>query len=354
VSVELGIVEGYYGQPWSWRARQETVAHLAGHGFCFYIYAPKADAFLRKRWREDHPPEVVDQMRRLAARCGGLGVRFGVGLSPYELYQDFDSAAREALTRKLAGLDALGVKQLAILFDDMRGDTPDLAETQARIVSWIAEHSGAERFAICPTYYTDDPVLDRFFGERPPGYLETLGSRLDPGIDVFWTGEEVCSSQYSTGHLTRIAEALRRKPLLWDNYPVNDGPIMSQHLHLRGFTGRPASNGDLLAGHAINPALQPVLSRIPALTLAESYSLGDAYEYGAAFTRAAVEVLGASLAEQVARHLPLLQDRGFDRLGELVPQLREAYSAIDHPGAREIVAWLDGGFRFSNEMFDGA
>jgi hypothetical protein len=354
MSCELGIVEGYYGQPWSWRARQETVAHLAGHGFTFYIYAPKADTFLRRRWREEHPPAIVEPMRRLAARCGELGVRFGVGLSPYELYLDFDDGAREALTRKLAGFDALGVKQLAILFDDMRGDIPDLAKLQARIVHWIAEHSAAERFAVCPTYYTDDPVLDRYFGERPRDYLATLGALLDPGIDIFWTGEEVCSSQYSCGHLTRIAEILRRKPLLWDNYPVNDGPTMSQYLHLRGFTGRSASNADLLAGHAINPALQPVLSRIPALTLAESYSRGDAYEYGAAFSRAAVEVLGVTLAEQVGRHLPLLQDRGLDRLGEFVPQLRDAYAAIDHAGAREIIAWLDGDFRFSTDMFEGA
>ena len=354
MSAELGIVEGYYGQPWSWRARQETIAHLAGHGFGFFIYAPKADAFLRKRWREDHPPQTAEPMRRLAARCGELGVRFGVGLSPYELYLDFNDTARAFLTRKLASFDALGVKQLAILFDDMRGDTPDLAETQVRIVHWIAERSGAERFAVCPTYYTDDPVLDRHFGERPQDYLKTLGARLDPGIDVFWTGEEVCSLQYSRGHLTRISETLRRKPLLWDNYPVNDGPTMSQQLHLRGFTGRPASNGDLLAGHAINPALQPVLSRIPALTLAESYLRGDAYEYGAAFTHAAIEVLGVQLAEQLAVHLPLFQDRGLDRLGDLAPQLREAYAAIDHAGAREIVAWLDGDFRFSIDMFEGA
>jgi hypothetical protein len=354
LSVELGIVEGYYGRPWSWDARQETIACLAAHGFGFYLYAPKADPFLRKRWREDHPPEFADPLRRLAARCGQLGVRFGVGISPYELYLDFDGAARAALKRKLAGFDALGVKQLAILFDDMRGDVPDLADTQTRIVHWIAEHSGAERFAICPTYYTDDPVLDRFFGERPPNYLAALGSRLDRSVDVFWTGEDVCSARYSRGHLARVAETLGRRPLLWDNYPVNDGPVMSARLHLRAFTGRPASNGDLLAGHAINPALQPVLSRIPALTLVESYARGDAYEYGAAFTHAAVEVLGARLADQVAGHLPLLQDRGLDRLGELAPRLREAYAAIDHPGAREIVDWLDGHFRVSRDMFEGA
>ena len=38
-----------------------------------------------------------------------------------------------------------------------------------------------------------------------------------------------------------IGEAMRRKPFLWDNYPVNDGPRMSQFLHLRAFTGRGAA-----------------------------------------------------------------------------------------------------------------
>ena len=354
MSVQLGVVEGFYGPPWSWADRQDTIELLAGHGFGFYVYAPKADAFLRKRWREDHPAQAADHIRRLSARCGELGVTFGIGFSPYELYLDFDDAARETLTRKLSGFDAMGVKQLAILFDDMRGDISSLAETQTRIVHWMAEHSRAERFAVCPTYYTDDPALDRFFGERPPGYLETIGLRLDASIDVFWTGEQVCSPRFSPGHLARVAETLRRKPLLWDNYPVNDGPVMSRRLHLRGFTGRPASNADLLAGHAINPALQPVLSRIPAMTLAESYALGDAYDPGVAFTRAAVEVLGEQLAQQVERRLPLLQDRGLDALGEFVPQLRESFAAIDHPSAREIVAWLDGDFRFSPEMFEGA
>jgi hypothetical protein len=354
VSVELGLIEGYYGRPWSWRARQETVAHLAGHGYGFYIYAPKADGFLRKRWREDHPPDIAEPLRRLAARCGELGVRFGVGLSPFEIYRDFDDRARASLARKLAALDALGARQLAILFDDMRGDIADLAEIQTRIVHWIAERSGAERISVCPTYYTDDPVLDRFFGARPPGYIERLGAGLDPAIDIFWTGEEVCSSEYGRGYLARVGERLGRKPILWDNYPVNDGPVRSQYLHLRAFTGRPAHLADVIAGHAVNPALQPVLTRVPALTLSESYRVGDAYEYRAAFARAATEVLGMDLAARVDRHLSLLQDRGLDRLGDIACRLREEYADIDHPGAREIVAWLDGADRFSPDMFEGA
>jgi hypothetical protein len=44
----------------------------------------------------------------------------------------------------------------------------------------------------------------------------------------------------------------------------------------------------------------------------------------------------------VRRDLLALQDRGLDRLGPRIEALRERYAAFDHPGAREIVAWLDG------------
>jgi hyaluronoglucosaminidase len=352
MTVELGIIEGYYGAPWSWAMRQEQARFLAGHGYGFYIYAPKADPFLRRRWREDHPAAEADALRRMAACCAEIGVRFGVGLSPFEIYRDFNAEAQAALARKLAFLDDIGVEYLGILFDDMRGDLPGLAETQIRILHWIAERSKARRLIVCPTYYSDDLGLDLAFGRRPEGYVEQIGAGLDPAIDIFWTGEEVCSPEYTPGHLARVTEQLRRKPFLWDNYPVNDGPRMSPHLHLRAFTGRRASIAPHLAAHAVNPALQPVLSRIPALTLAESYRLGDDYQYGAAFQRAATQVLGEGLCRAVQRHLSLLQDVGLDKLGDTAALLRARYSQIDHPGAREITAWLDGAYAITREMLE--
>jgi len=354
MTVELGIIEGYYGRPWSWAERAETIAFLAPHGYRFFLYAPKADPYLRRRWREEHPDAAADELRTLSARCRDLGVRFGVGLSPFEIYRNFDSDAKEALARKLAWLDAVGVQDLAILFDDMRGDLLDLAKTQTEIMHWIAQRTAASRLIVCPTYYSDDPVLDRAFGQRPVGYLEDIGAGLDPSIEVFWTGEEVCSREFSPGGLRRVAEKLRRKPFLWDNYPVNDGPRMSPFLHLRGFTGRPAAIAPHVSAHAINPALQAVLSSIPALTLADSYRLGEDYAYGEAFARACVEVLGSDLARLVQRHLGYFQDLGRDRLGDAASRLRDRYAGIDHAGAREILAWLDGDYAVTRDMMEGA
>jgi hyaluronoglucosaminidase len=350
VTPELGLIEGFFGRPWAWADRHEAVRFLAPHGFSFYLYAPKADPYLRRRWQAPHPAEEVEALAAFSATCRAEGVRLGIGLSPYQLHLDPGSGRQDRLGARVAQLDAAGIDDLALLFDDMRGDVPDLAERQAAIVGFAAERTSATRILCCPSYYSDDPILDAAFGARPPLYLEELGRLLDPAIAILWTGEEVVSRQYSPGHLDRVAQAIGRRPFLWDNYPVNDGPLMSQHLHLRAFTGRPAAIGEHIAGHGINLASQPLLSRIPALTLAESYARGEGYEYRAAFERAASSVLGPDLAERVGRDLIVLQDRGLDRLGDRRAALRETYAGFDHPGAREILAWLDGAWQVTGEL----
>lgn len=348
---QLGVIEGYYGTPWSWRERVETVEFLQPYGYSFFIYAPKFDSFLRERWSEEHPRPEMDEMAQFSVRCRKLGVRLGVGLSPLNIFRAFGTAEKEKLKRKIAMLDAIGIDDLALLFDDMHGDMDGLAEQQVAISHFVAEHMKATRLIVCPTYYTDDIVLDRFFGRRPQNYLEAFGRLLDSKIEVFWTGEEVCAKQIDHAHLVRVSEQLCRKPFLWDNYPVNDGPRMSQHLHLRAFTGRLHKIADTVSAHAINPALQPVLSRVPALSLVDSYKSKGKYAYGAAFAKAAKKVLGTQLAASVQSDLILLQDAGLDGLREPAQKLREKYAAFDHPGAREIVAWLDGRWRIKPERF---
>ena len=350
MSVDLGTVEGFFGPLWTWEEREAVMRRLAPEGYGFYLYAPKGDSYLRRRWHEPRPSADAESLARFAAACREAGVRFGVGLSPFEVHFGFGGDARAVMAHKLAEVDAAGLDILAILFDDMRGELPDLARRQAEIVAFAAERTTASQIIVCPSYYSDDPVLDRVFGARPDDYLRDLGRALDPRIAIMWTGEEVCSREYSPAHLDRVAEEIGRKPFLWDNYPVNDGARMSKHLHLRAFTGRPAGIAPHIAGHAVNPASQAILSLIPMLTLAWSYQRGEAYGYGAAFREAAVAIVGEELADLLVRHLLLLDDAGLDRLTpEEKARLRERYAALDHAAAREVVRWLDGGYAMTGE-----
>lgn len=345
---ELGLIEGFFGAPWSWSDRAEAVRFLAGE-YDFYLYAPKADASLRRRWDRPLPARTAEELAEFAAVCRMAGMRLGVGLTPFELHLRPESDWKAPLADKIASLDAAGIDDLALLFDDMKGDVPDLAERQADIVHFAAARTGASRIICCPTYYSSDPILDSAFGQRPLDYLEDLGRLLDPAIEMMWTGEEVVSRDFSPGHLARVAAAMRRKPFLWDNYPVNDGPVMSNHLHLRGFTGRPSAIAAQLSAHGINLASQPVLSRIPALTLVESYALADDYAYGEAFERAAQRVAGCELGARLRADLIAFQDRGLDRLGERREKLAAIYRGYDHPAAREVVDWLEGRWATTSE-----
>lgn len=350
-SFELGVIEGFYGAPWSWDIRKEYAEFLKRVGYSFYYYAPKSDPFFRRKWREAFPQELYEQLAILIDAYHAAGVEFGVGFSPYEIYLAFDDDAKKHLQARIEVFNRLGVDRLAILFDDMKC-APGLARTQAEILHWVRDRSHAKQLIMCPTYYSLDPILDKIFGERPADYLEVLGSELDTSIGVIWTGEEVCSKQYTEKHLSEINEKLHRKVWLWDNYPVNDGPKMCKFLHVDSFRNRPAILSDLLQAHAVNPMNQPHLSQIPMLTLKESYRDRSAYNPETAFLRAATTLVNPKFAAEIQKDLHLFTQKGFEQLSETEKQnLILSYSRYKHPVADEIVSWLEGKTIVTREVF---
>ena len=342
---ELGLIEGFYGPLWSDGARLSVMRSLAARGYGFYLYAPKGDAFLRERWREPFPADRRETLTRFGRECAKVGVRFGMGISPMEVFRAFDGPAKSALADVLSLCVDAGAQDLAVLFDDMSAaGVTDLALRQAEVVAWAADRVPGLRVFMCPTYYSDDVLLDKQFGPRPESYLEELGTHLASGTEVFWTGPEVCSRELSLAHLRAVADRLGRKPFLWDNYPVNDGARMSNHLHLRGFTGRHWAAADVIAGHGVNPALQPVLSLVPLLTLSLMYEQQESYDYAQAFEQAAQDVLGHDMASALKDDLIALQDVGRDRLTVMrVQAIKHRYGqwAREQPAAQEILEWIE-------------
>lgn len=357
---QLGVIEGFYGEPWSWGERADYAVFLRKHGFGFYIYAPKGDPYLRKKWREPFPKVHEEKLAKLAGQCHSAGIEFGVGFSPYEIYlTPFDLEAKKLLQARLDVFNRLGVNKLGILMDDMKGDLPDLAARQVEIVNWMATRSSARQIVFCPTYYSSDPVLEKLFGKTPEGYQAKLGKELDPKVSVFWTGELVCSKDYSAAHLKETGEKFGRKPFLWDNYPVNDGPRMCKFLHLRPVTGRTPEIAQWTAGHAVNPMNQAALSKIVLLTLKASYEKGAAYNPDKAFKKALGMVTCGEMAELLARDLPAFADKGLDALTDSEKtSLKEDYAPFlearendTAQAAREITDWLSGRYNVTKDLF---
>lgn len=348
--MQVGIIEGFFGEPWSWSDREACMSFLSEQGGGFYLYAPKADSHLRKKWREPHSAADRLALQSLQQQCRECNVHFGIGLTPYALHEQWDAEGRLAWKERLEGLRDLKLDVLAVLFDDMPGDFPNLARTQAEIVQVAVDVGIASTILMCPTYYTDPGILDRLFGQRPDNYLSELGAALDPDVGVFWTGPYVVSSNYPAEHLVSVTERLGRKPFIWDNYPVNDGPKMSRFLHLRA-PKRPEVILEHVQGLAINPMNQPWLSRIPMLAALQTLHGKSAVDVDAQTEQCIHAVLPEPLAQLLVRDWQQFHDVGLDEIpDEVKAALSAEYQAHEHPAAREVCRWLNEGYAVSADI----
>lgn len=328
-----GIIEGFYGRSWSWQDREVYASFLSDIGYNTYIYAPKSDRCLRNDWKSCWSPAERAALMRLSSKCRESGIRFGVGFSPLGLSEDIDGQLDD-LVAALERLVTVGVDVFCLLFDDMRGDDPQLAEKQLRIASVVESVlDDAVELVICPSYYSDDPVLDEVFGKRPASYLSSLGQGLSQRWSIFWTGQQVVTLEYDRRQLQSVAETLCRKPLLWDNYPVNDGRKLWPFIHL---LPKPRLGlDDCVRGYLHNPMNQAWCSMIVIARMA-----------GFANVDTLLGVPGDTW-QVVLDHQELFQHDGLDRMTtQTKTQLLQCRALDKHAVGKEIKAWLEGEFEF--------
>jgi hyaluronoglucosaminidase len=284
-----GIVEGFYGRPWSYDARRDVLSFVAPLGMNAYLYAPKDDPFHRARWREPYPAGEQDSLAALAAHLRSLGVRFGFAISP-GLDIDYDARGdRDHLLAKLAPLLDAGVDWFVLALDDIP-PSDGLAGRQAALATWlhdrVVDRSPGAALTVCPTEYV---------GTRPSPYLADLAAGMPDAVSLLWTGPTVCSPVITAADASSWAAAVApHAVLLWDNYPVNDGS-MTTRLHLGPYDGREADLADVLQGVLLNPMSQPHASLVALATAASFLSDPDAYDAAAAW-EASIEMVGGASA----------------------------------------------------------
>jgi len=276
-----GVVEGFYGTPWTHDARLEVIAFLAGRGMNAYAYAPKDDDRHRAHWRLPYEREDLSRFAELAAHSARHGVRFGFSISP-GLDIDYGSPAdRAALLAKLEPLRDAGVEWFLLLLDDIPLQT-DLAPRQGALATWLFE-SLATDLTLCPTEY---------LGTHPSPYLAQLDDAMPAGIDVMWTGPTVCSPTLRADDARGWVRALgNRRVVVWDNYPVNDAS-MTASLHLGPYRGREPELADVVGGILCNPMIQPRASQVPLATAMDFLADPDAYDAERSWEKAISDVGG--------------------------------------------------------------
>ncbi|XP_061768490.1 protein O-GlcNAcase [Nerophis ophidion] len=274
-----GVVEGFYGRPWSMDQRKVLFQWMQDWGLNTYLYGPKDDLKHRLLWREVYSPEEEGQLRTLIAEAQSRGLGFVYALSPGQDIVFSSPCDLTLLKRKLRQVSDLGCQAFAILFDDIdhslcQADSEafsSFAHAQVTITNEIYHFLGEPPvFLFCPTEYCASLCSPSVL--KSP-YLQTVGEDLLPNITVIWTGSKVISRKLSVDCLAEVESVLQRPPLIWDNLHAND--YDSRRLFLGPFKGREPRLRARLRGLLLNPNCEFEANYIPLHTLASWYRAGS-------------------------------------------------------------------------------
>lgn len=268
-----GVIEGFYGRPWTDAQRRQLFRWLQQWGLNTYMYAPKDDLKHRAIWRAPYDRAEAAGLKSLVADCRRRGLNFVYALAPgLDLHY---ATEFPVLQRKLRQVARLGGRAFAILFDDIpqrmrAADTRRFGSFAAaqsfvanELSAWLQQEVPGSRLWFCPTIYCGrmaaGPVAQS-------AYLREIGARLAPQIDIFWTGPEIVSETIPPASIRELQTVLRRPPLIWDNLHAND--YDRRRIYLGPYAGRPTQLRSEVRGILCNPNCEFPLNYVPLRTFA--------------------------------------------------------------------------------------
>ncbi|MCX6428854.1 MAG: protein O-GlcNAcase [Actinobacteria bacterium] len=284
-----GVIEGFYGNPWTHQQRLKGIESFADFGMNSYMMAPKDSPWQRFDWRKPFDQPLLDSTAELVERGNLHGVGISVCVSPGLSVKYSDDADVEAIMIRYRQLAAIGVKHFGLLFDDIPWELQfdeDIAQyattakAQAsftnRVYAALKAIQPDARLTVCPMEYC---------GRGPQPYIAELGNSLNTEIDLMWTGRQICSAYLDISDAIVFQSDAKRPPLYWDNYPVND-VAMTHELHVGPYQGREVGLENHSSGLFSNPMEHFEITLLPLATIGDYLWNSHTYDPRTSWDRA--------------------------------------------------------------------
>lgn len=323
-----GVVEGFYGTPWSHEVRMSLIDFYGKFKMNSYLYGPKDDPYHSSpNWRLPYPENEAKNIKELVEACNTNRVDFVWAIHP-GVDIKWNEEDYTNLVNKFEMMYDLGVRSFAIFFDDISGEgTNPVKQTELlnRLnTDFVKVKGNVSSLIVCPTDYSK-----LWANPTPQGSLAIYGNTLDPSVEVFWTGDAVCSD-LTKSTLDWINTRIKRPAFYWWNYPVTD---YVRHIIMQG----------------------PVYGLETTLTKDDvSGFVSNPMEHGEASKLALYGV--ADYTWNIANYNPI--DNWERGLAELTPEAKDAYrtfaihSSDTETGYRRDESWETKTFRIANYTQD--
>ena len=274
-----GLVEGYYGNPYSEANRMSLFEMFGRQKMNFYIYGPKDDVYHRGQWRENYPAEQAEEIRSYVEAAKANKVDFVWAIHPGENIQ-WNKTDSVNIVNKLKAMYDLGVRTFAVFFDDVWGGEGTRGDKQAELMNYITDelnksYSDVNPCIICPTQYNK--------GWTSGNYLSTLGNTMYPEVRIMWTGNSVVD-MINKSDMQWINAQISRKAFIWLNYPVTDYCI--NHLLMGPTYGNDLDIADMLSGFTANPMEYAEASKLSLFSIGDYNWNMPAYDADASWEKA--------------------------------------------------------------------
>ena len=256
-----GVIEGFYGNPWSHKDRLRQFEFYGCNKLNIYVYGPKDDPYHRAHWRDPYPQDEAARLKELVQEAHRNKVQFVWAVHPGGDIQ-WNLKDSMAVCQKLEWMYELGVRTFAVFFDDIWGEGSK-ADKQAGLLNYVTDnfvrkHSDVQPLIMCPTQYNK--------AWSGGDYLSTLGTRMYPEVRVMWTGNSVVD-MIERDDMESINKQLGRKAFIWLNYPVND------YCQSRMLMGKTYGNGldinEMVSGFCSNPMEYAEASKVSLYSIAD-------------------------------------------------------------------------------------
>lgn len=281
-----GVVEGFYGTPWSHEKRLRQLDYYGANKLNVYIYGPKDDPYHSSpNWRMPYPEKEVQQIKALIDKANENYVDFVWAIHPGKDIK-WNDTDRKNLINKFELMYQLGVRAFAVFFDDISGEGTN-PEKQAELLNYlhhefVAKKKDVKPLIMCPTEY------NKSWSDPNKKYLETLGNNLHQSIQIMWTGDRVVAD-ISKLSMDWINAKIKRKAYIWWNFPVSD--YVRDHMLLGAVYGNDLNIKNDMSGFVSNPMEHAEASKIAIYGVANYTWNLEQYNADATWKNAIADVM---------------------------------------------------------------
>lgn len=353
-----GLVEGYYGYPYSVSVKKDLMRFMMRYKMNTYLYGAKSDPYHSQKWQDAYPTTITeeqekngwltqDMLKDITRESHETKVNFIWAIHPGNNFVGDNNVVNNIMS-KYSKMYNLGVRQFAVFVDDVSvpSSTTDMATNAKRVTDlqkameakWnVAGASPAD--TVKPLHFVPQIYCRAFAGsqEQHDNFFRAL-SATPSYVTIYTTGNGVWSVP-NESDLSTPATPLGRNVAWWWNYPCNDnadGQIYTMDMRSNFYdmpqvnsNANPPASLNNSMGLVSNPMQQGEVSKTPLFSVAALAWNTGAFDNSATWEASFKAVLpGNEAAQQAYRYLaPYLRYNDPEELSQLFSAYKRSKDA---------------------------